>query len=155
MKKALIFTDVQEDFLRNQLDYIQMIAQRYLDHHGKEYDLVILTYWRHEGNKGENPLLLKFNGAKVIEKTTYSAITAEVEKLLKDNGIGEVHLGGVDAEGAILATMFALVDKGIEVKVMERAIASAHGKNGAAMGIARGIVGNDNVVDYGSQRVWV
>ncbi len=155
MKKALILTDVQEDFLRNQLDYIKMIAQRYLNDHGKEYDLVILTLWRHSGNKGENPLLLHYEGAKVIEKTSYSAITPDVEKLLKDNGIKEVHIGGVDAEATILATMFSLVDKGYEVKVMERVIASAHGQNGAAMGIARTIVGNENVVDYGTQRVWV
>ena len=155
MKKALILTDVQEDFLRNQLDYIEMIAQRYLNDHGKEYDLVILTLWRHSDNKGKNPLLLKFDGAKVIEKTTYSAITPEVEKLLKDNGIKEVHVGGVDAEATILATMFALVDKGFEVKIMERVIASAHGMNTSSMGIARMIVGKENVVDYGTQRVWV
>lgn len=154
MKKALILIDVQEDFLRNQLDYIKMVAQRYLNDHGKDYDLVVLTVWRHSDNQGEGTLL-QFNGASIVEKTTFSAITPEVEAMLRDKGITEVHIGGVDAEGGILATMFALVDKGFSVKVLERIVASASGRNIPSMSIVRHILGSENVVDYGTQRVWV
>ncbi|MCY0902483.1 MAG: isochorismatase family protein [Firmicutes bacterium] len=154
-KKALILTDVQDDFLGNTLDYIALVCQRYLDEHGSDYELVILTQWKHEDNENEDTLLLEYKTAKVVNKRTHSAYNDEVAALLKDAQIQEVHIGGVDAEISVLATMYRLIDEGYKVQVLERLIGSYHGRNWESMTIARHVVGEENVVALGAQRVWI
>ena len=154
-KTALILTDVQDDFLGNTLDYIAAVSQRYLDDHGDEYAAVILTYWRHEENEGENTLLIEHPQAHVVIKRNYCAYTSEVAKIFREAGIEEVHIGGVDAEMSVLSTMYRLIDEGYRVKLLERLIGSYHGRNWEAMTIARHVIGDDNVVALGSQRVWI
>ena len=154
-KRALLLLDVQDDFLGNTLDYIAALSQRYLDEHAKDYDLVVLTYWLHQENAQQNTLLLEHESAHVVTKTTYSGYNDETASLLKENGITEVHVGGVDAEMSVLATMFRLLDEKFDVKLLERLIASYHGKNTSAMGIARQVLGHDNMLPDGGQRVWI
>ncbi len=154
-KKALILLDVQDEFLGNTMDYIAALSQRYLDEHAQDYDLILLTYWVHEENKNDNTLLLNHEKAHIIAKTTYSGYNEESAALLKQHGIQEVHVGGVDAEMSVLATMFRLLDERYDVKLLERLIASQHGKNMSAMGIARHILGADHMLKDGGQRVWV
>jgi nicotinamidase-related amidase len=155
MKKALILIDVQEDFLTHTMDYIAPLSQNYLSQHGNDYDLIILTRWVHDENEGEDTLLISHHKAHVVEKRQYSAYTPETKKLLEDHGIEEVHIGGVDAEMAVLATMYALLDAGYRVKVLERLCGSYHGRNWEAMTIARHVIGEENVVFLGGGRVWV
>ena len=154
MKKALIITDIQSEFLGN-MDYIYPLCQSFLDEHGKNYDLVILTHWKHEENQDENTLLLKFNGAKVVEKRGYSAYNDEVKQLLADNGIGLVHLGGIDTDMTVLATMYNLLDAGFKVQILERIISSYSTRNWEATTIMRFVLGDENVLDLGGGRVWV
>ncbi len=154
-KKALILADVQDDFLGNTLDYIASVSQRYLDEHSDDYDLVITTRWVHSDNQNDDTLLIEHPKAKVVNKSTYSAYNEESEKLLKEAGIQEVHLGGVDAEMTIMATMYRLLDEGFKVKLLERMIASYHGRNWEALTIARHVIGDENVVALGGQRVWI
>ncbi len=154
-KKALLLLDVQDDFLGNTLDYIASLSQRYLDEHAKDYDLIVLTYWIHEENQYENTLLIEHDGAHVIHKTTYSGYNDETAALFKEHGIQEVHVGGVDAEMSVLATMFRLLDEKFEVKLLERLIASYHGRNTSAMGIAREVLGQDHMLADGGNRVFV
>lgn len=154
-KRALILTDVQDDFLGNTLDYVAAVCQRYLDEHATEYDVIILTQWKHEENADVDTLLLEHAKAHIVNKKGFSAYTPETEKLLRDNRIEEVHVGGVDAEMAVLATMYRLVDEGYKVQLLERLIASYHGRNWESMTIARHAIGDENVVALGSQRVWI
>jgi nicotinamidase-related amidase len=154
-KKALILTDVQDDFLGNTLDYIAAVTQRYLDEHADDYDLIILTQWKHDDNKDEDTLLIEHPKAHVIGKSQYSGYTGETAKLLKDNQIEVVHLGGVDAEMAVLATMYRLIDEGFKVVLLERLIGSYHSRNWESMTIARHVIGDENVVALGAQRVWM
>lgn len=154
-KKALILTDVQDDFLGNTLDYIATVCQRYLDEHGRDYDVIILTHWKHEDNESEDTLLLEHPTAHVVEKRTYSAYNEETATLLKQANIDEVHVGGVDAEMAVLSTMYRLLDEGYKVQLLERLIASYHGRNWESMTIARHVIGDENVVALGAQRVWM
>ncbi|MFC4769612.1 cysteine hydrolase family protein [Effusibacillus consociatus] len=157
MKKALILTDVQEDFLGNlgNIDYIVRLCQQYLDQSANEYDLVILTTWKHEENEGQDTLLLSHPKAKRVEKTTFSALNDEVKKLLEENKIELVHLGGMDAELTILATMFSLVDNGYKVQVLEPLLASYHARNWEATMIMKNAIGEENLLRVGGDRVWV
>jgi nicotinamidase-related amidase len=155
VKKALIVLDVQEDFLRNTLDYIAPLCQRYLNEHGGEYDAIILTRWVYDELKGTNTLIVSHPTANVVEKSSYSGYTEDTRKIFADKGIEEVHIAGVDSEGAVLATMFSCFDAGFEVKILERLVTSYHGRNWESMMIARHIVGKDNVVNTGGDRVYV
>ncbi|MDB5085981.1 MAG: hypothetical protein JWN30_2867 [Bacilli bacterium] len=154
MKKALIITDVQEDFLANS-DYMYPLCQKYLDEHGSEYDLVILTHWKHEENQDRNTLLLHFEGAVVAEKSQYSAITPEVLDILKQNGIIMVHIAGLDAEAAVMATMYSLLDNGYKVQLLERLVSSFFTRGWESTTIMRHILGDENVLIVGGGRVWL
>lgn len=154
MKKALICLDVQEDFLRNTLDYIAPLCQRFINENADQYDAIILTHWTYELIEGQDTLLLSHPKAHVIEKTTYSGLTEETQRILQENGIEEVHIAGVDSEGAVLATMFASLDAGYDTKILERLVTSYHGRNWEAMMIARHIVGADHVLNIGGGRVY-
>lgn len=154
VKKALIVLDVQEDFLKNILDYIAPLCQRYLNEHGDEYDAIILTQWVYEDLGGRRTLLLSHPKAQVVEKTTYSAFNEQTRQILESAGIEEVHIAGVDSEMSVLATMFALVDAGYHVKVLERLCTGYHGLNWEAMRIARKVVGDSNVVPVGGGPVY-
>jgi nicotinamidase-related amidase len=154
MKKALLITDIQSDFLGN-MDYIYPLCQKYLDEHGKEYDLVILTHWKHEDNENENTLLLKFQGAKVVEKRGYSAYNDEVKQLLAENNIQLVHLGGIDSDMTVLATMYNLLDAGYKVQILERLLASYSTRGWESTTIMRFVLGDENVLTVGGDRVWV
>lgn len=154
MKKALLLTDVQHDFMGN-MDYIPELCQKYLNQYGNEYDLIILTVWKHEDNEGQDTLAISHPKAKIIEKRTYSALNDEVRQLLRDHEIKLVHLGGVDAEMAVLATMYNLLDAGYHVQILERLLGSFHARGWEATTIARHVIGDENVLFKGGDRVWI
>ncbi len=153
--KGLIVLDVQEDFLRNTLDYIAPLCQRYINQHADEYAAIILTKWVYDELQGRDTLLLSHPKAHVVEKRSYSGYTEDTKKILEAEGIDEVHIAGVDSEGAVLATMFSLVDAGYDVKILERLVTGYHGRNWEAMMIARHVIGSENVLNIGGDRVWV
>lgn len=157
MKKALLLTDIQEDFLGNlgNLDYIAGLCQKYLNEEGNQYDLILLTTWKHEENEGQDTLLISHPKAKVVEKRTYSAFNEEVKRLLEEQQIELVHLGGMDAEMAVLATMYGLLDNGYKVQILEPLLASYHARNWEATTIAKHVLGDENVLRKGGDRVWV
>ncbi|WP_067931614.1 isochorismatase family protein [Alicyclobacillus kakegawensis] len=155
VKKGLILLDVQEEFLRSSLDYIARLCQKFLDEHAEDYAAVVLTRWVYDDLGGENTLLLSHPRAQVIEKSTYSGFTHEVRRILLEHGVQEVHVGGVDSELSVLATMFSLWDAGFHVKVLERLCASYHGRNWEAMMIARHAIGRENVIPLGGDRVYL
>lgn len=157
MKKALLLTDVQEDFLGNlgNLDYIAELCQKYMDAEGNNYDLIVLTTWKHEENEEQDTLLISHPKAKRVEKRTFSALNDEVKALLEEQQIEMVHLGGIDAEMAVLATMYSLLDNGYKVQILEPLLASYHARNWEATTIAKHVLGDENVLRQGGDRVWV
>ncbi|WP_018131159.1 cysteine hydrolase family protein [Effusibacillus pohliae] len=157
MKKALLLIDVQEDFLGNlgNLDYIVRLSQQYLDQNANEYDLIITTTWKYEDNEGKDTLLISHPKAKRVEKRTYSAFNEEVKKLLEEHQIELVHLGGMDAEMAVMATMYSLLDNGYKVQILEPLLASYHARNWEATTIMKHVLGEENVLRVGGDRVWV
>lgn len=154
MRKALIITDVQEDFLEN-ADYMYPLCQKYLDEHGSEYDAIVLTHWKHEENRDQSTLLLHYPGALVAEKSQYSALTPEVHQFLQDKEIELVHIAGLDVEAAVMATMYSLLDNGYHVQLLERLVSSFFTRGWESTTIIRHILGDENVLTVGGDRVWV
>ncbi len=72
--------DVQEDFLRNTLDYIAPVCQEYVNKHATEYDAIVFTRWVYEEVKGKDTLVVRHPGALVVEKTTYSGYTEDTKR---------------------------------------------------------------------------
>jgi nicotinamidase-related amidase len=154
MKKALIFLDVQEDFLGYRLEYIKTLCQRYLDEHANEYSTIIFTHWAYEDVNGCDTLLLSHPDALVVEKTAYSGLNDEVRKRLTEDEIEEIHIAGVHTELSVLATMFACIDAGYETKILEPLVAAYHGLGWDAMRIARVVIGKDNILQVGGGGVY-
>lgn len=155
VKKALVVLDVQNEFLGNTLDYIAPLCQRYVNSSANEYDAIILTHWVYKEAEGKSELLVSHPSAVTVEKHGYSGLTAETKAVFDERGIEQVHIAGVDSEGAVLATMFACFDAGYQVQILERLVASYHGRNWESMTIARHILGPENVVNIGGDRVYV
>lgn len=155
MKKALLVLDVQSEFLGNTLDYIAPLCQRYVNRSAQDYGLIITTHWVYPEAEGQSEILVTHPKAEVVEKHGYSGYTTDTKALFDENGIQEVHISGVDSEGAVLATMFACLDAGYEVKILERLISSYHGRNWESMMIARHVLGPENVVNIGGGNVYV
>lgn len=155
VNKALIVLDVQNDFLGNTLDYIAPLCQKYVNEAAKDYKVVITTQWVYPEAEGTSELLVNHLKATVVKKRGYSGFTAETRELFEQAGIEEVHIAGVDSEGAVLATMFACLDAGYKVQILERLVTSYHGRNWESMMIARHIVGPENVVNIGGDRVYL
>jgi len=155
VKKALLVLDVQNEFLGNTLDYIAPLCQRYVNNSAEEYAVIITTHWLYPEAEGKSELLVSHPKAQVVEKHGYSGYTADAKALFDEQGIQEVHIAGVDSEGAVLATMFACLDAGYDVKILERLVSSYHGRNWESMMIARHILGAENVVNIGGGNVYV
>lgn len=155
MNRALIIVDVQKEFLGERLDYIAPLCQKYLNEHGSEYDRIILTQWRHDQNRNESTLLLSHPDAVVVDKFTYSALNEDVKQILQRDEIKEIHIAGVDAELSVLATMFAAIDAGYDVSVLERLVSSFHELSWEAMRIAKKALGDDKVLRIAGGRVYV
>jgi nicotinamidase-related amidase len=154
MKKALMITDIQTEFLGN-MDYIVPICQEYLDKYGKDYDLVILTHWKHQENENENTLAISFDKAHVVEKRGYSAFIEPVKNLLEEHNIELVHLGGIDSDMTVLATMYNLLDAGYKVQILERLVSSYSTRNWESTTIMRFVLGDENVLAVGGRRTWI
>jgi nicotinamidase-related amidase len=121
-----------------------------------EYAAIVTTRWVYpQAPEGKSELLVRHKNAVVAEKRGYSGLTADVKTLFDEHGIEEVHISGVDSEGAVLATMFSCYDAGYRVKILERLVSSYHGRNWESMMIARHILGAENVVNIGGGQVYV
>lgn len=156
LNKALFVLDVQSEFLGNTLDYIAPLCQRFVNKNAEEYDVIVTTKWVYpQVPEGKSQLLVVHPKAVTVEKRGYSGLTEVTKKLFEERGIEEVHITGVDSEGAVLATMFSCFDAGYKVKILERLVTSYHGRNWESMMIARHILGPENVVNIGGDRVYV
>jgi nicotinamidase-related amidase len=154
VKKALIVLDVQSDFLRSTLDYIAPLCQRYVNAEASNYDAIVFTKWIYDEIKGKDTLVIQHQDAVIVEKTGYSGYTEATHKYFKEKNIEEIHIAGVDSEGAVLATMFSCFDAGYQVRILERLVTSYHGRNWESMTIARHILGAENILNIGGGRVY-
>ncbi len=65
---------------------------------------------------------------EIVQKTTYSACTENVIRLLRDNSITEVYLAGIDTDCCVLTTAIELFDRNIRPIVLAQYCASNGGQ---------------------------
>jgi nicotinamidase-related amidase len=137
-KKALIIIDVQSAFINKRNNYI---VKNILNHVKKtKYDLYVesvfhaekYSIWDKQTNwilpKDKNTRTLKdileeLKNKKAIhlEKTTKSVFKGSVNllKILKENGIMEIHIVGLQTNDCIIATAFEAFDSGFFTYIIE------------------------------------
>ena len=85
----------------------------------------------------------------IVDKTTYSASVHDLKKLIDIQNVDNAYICGVDTDGCVLATAFALFDLGIKPSIIIDACASNGGMeyHRAAELIMRRSFGKEQVLE--------
>lgn len=144
-KRALIIVDMQAGFLPDHAQWIIPNIKEVIEK--GNYKLYVEAMFHADaGSLWEKqtgwtfklePTILEvkesFSGKPsiLVTKTTKSAFQGDVDlvTLLKEKGIEEVHIVGVDANDCVLATAFDSFDAGFFTYVIEEGIESSNGEN--------------------------
>lgn len=142
--RALVLVDLQAGFVEEDPG-LRAVAERAAEHaqeRGDDYVIVAASrfrnepgsaYWRLVGHDmvDEDEVALvpavAALDAFVVDTPTYSSATPELVQRLRDLGVVEVHVCGVDTDQCVLATVFGLFDAGFEPVVLEDLVQSASG----------------------------
>lgn len=138
MAAALIIIDVQKGFIGAttahvparvealQGNYATVVATRFVNPEGSAHRRLI--GWRRFA-PGSADTELAFAPAaqvRVVDKVTYSCLTAEVRGILAASGADEVHLAGIATDNCVLASAIAAFEAGLTPVVLAEACGS-HG----------------------------
>ncbi len=135
MKKALLVIDVQAYFLERSPKDLPARIAGYI--RSSNYDFLGFTVFRnvngsnweksldwHKSKTDEEVALASefsdlVTPENTFEKHTYSALKhGSLLDLLKNKGIEEIHLCGIDTDACILATAYDAFDQGFRVKIL-------------------------------------
>lgn len=135
MKTALLVVDVQTYFLARAPKDLPTNIVHHIE--ASSYDFVAFTLFRNQdGSNWEKSLgwyKSKTNKevklppelstlaskSNTFEKHTYSALKHDqLLNTLRDRGIDEVHICGIDTDACVLATAYDAFDQGFRVKVL-------------------------------------
>lgn len=148
MKKALFVIDVQNYFINKSNKNLPKKIYQYIKKNKKSFQLIIFTQFINSPSSSvyrflnwkecskppsiniveELKPMLKYG--KIFSKSFYSALKIpQVNNLLKQYKIQEIHLCGLDADCCVLATAFDAFDQGYKVKVLKTLTTSSSKKN--------------------------
>ena len=138
MKKALVVIDFQKGFLTKHTSSLPKKMRKFIEQHRADYNLILFTQYRNRpgSNFVRNLKWRRFMSEKeygifdelrdltskdnLFPKYTYSSfVTEEVSSVLKQNGISEVHLAGIDTENCVLTFARDAFDRGYKVVVLK------------------------------------
>ncbi|MBU1202483.1 cysteine hydrolase [Patescibacteria group bacterium] len=138
MKKVLVIIDVQKGFISEHTKGLATRIKKFVEKNHKKYSLILFTQhinnnksylYRNLGWKGfmkeeEYGLMDEIaelaKSKKVFIKDTYGAfVNKKIESLLKNKGIKEVHLAGIDTENCVLTFARDAFDRGFNVVVFK------------------------------------
>lgn len=129
--RVLLIIDVQEPFLsektRDAVDFIQELLRR------ERFRRVIQTCWRnYPGSRYETQLgyrlgmetrpWLRCPDAKILTRSTYSAVSEELLSLIRKED--EIYVTGLETDACVLATLFDLWDHGFSFRVCRKGVAT-------------------------------
>lgn len=86
--------------------------------------------------------------ATIIDKSTYSCVTAPLLERLRKETIGRVHLCGIATDSSVLMTAVDLFQAGIEPVVLAHACGSptGHGDHQSGLLILKRLIGDKQVI---------
>ena len=127
MERVLLVIDMQNAFINEHNMHTVDNLKLLLDKKPNVFDTCIFTRYINSEDTACNKLLgysgcwkgtygvditekLQGYATKVIDKTTYGAITLDIACYLRDNQIDTVFIAGVDTDACVLATAYQLFD---------------------------------------------
>lgn len=161
--KLLIIIDAQEGFMNEEN---RTISNDIIEHvKNEKYDLIIATRFinkiesLHHKDSCRREMTMLSPKAKLVEgigeladitimKSTYTALTNDVDRLIKKNGLKEVYICGFNIESSIMATALHLFDKEIRPSILSKLCGTMNEENikQNALMILANAVGKENVV---------
>jgi nicotinamidase-related amidase len=158
-KAALLIVDVQAGFINEgtrhvvdaisnlQASYQTRIATRFVNYEGSPFREIM--GW-HRFYPGSPEVELGFSpapGTIVLDKGVYTCVNESFLGLLRDRGIDEVHLCGIDTDICVTKCAVDLFEKSIRPVVLADYCASHGGRefHEAALKILRRYIGSRNI----------
>ncbi len=144
MKKALIVIDVQNYFINEHTEHIPGLISNHLSR--QNYDLLIFTSFINKTDSNfsrilewdkcfdapdtdiVNELINRNQNIHIIRRSSYSAVTNELEQLLNFSQIHQAFICGIDTDACVIATAFDLFDLGYNFEIIEELCASTEGE---------------------------
>ena len=161
--KLLFIIDVQNGFINENTQQIPEDIIKHINNYN--YDLIIATrfinkvdsLYQTELNMKEmtmlSPKTKLAHGISeladiVIMRSTYTALTEDVKRLLKKNELKQVYLAGLNIESSIMATAFNLFDRDIKPIILSQLCGTVRGEamKQSALDILEHNIGKDNIL---------
>ena len=158
--RALLIVDVQVGFVNDatrhilpkvvalQSQYEHVYATRFVNAEGSPYRK-LLDWHRFYANSGDVPLAFEpVDGVQVIDKHVYTCITPDFLRDLRDKGIEEVAICGIDTDACVTQCAVDLFQHGIRPVLLSEACASHAGAeyHDAALRILARLIGKKQIV---------
>lgn len=161
--KLLLVIDVQNGFINENTKQVPEALIKHVKNY--HYDLIIATrfinkvdsLYQTELNMKEMTMLSpKTKLAQgigeladiVIMRSTYTALTEDVIRLLSKNALDQVYIAGLNIESSIMATAFNLFDRDIKPIILSQLCGTAKGENmkQSALEMLAHNIGKDNIL---------
>lgn len=144
-RKAILVVDAQNGFNRNKYTskvcrdiikevnrekYDYIVTSKFINKKGSPFMEIMDWHKMTEDDKEDIDVISNIEDISdlIVKKDTYSAVTDILLGTLRNEGIGEIFLVGMDSEACVYATALGLFDNGIKPKVIENLCASSGGK---------------------------
>ena len=158
--RALLIVDVQVGFVNDatrhivpkvealQKRYVHVYATRFINVEGSPYRR-LLDWHRFYAGSDDVPLAFEpVDGAVVLDKHVYTCVTPDFLRDLRDKGIEEVAICGIDTDACVSACAIDLFENGIRPVLLSDACASHAGAeyHEAALRILARLIGKRQIV---------
>ena len=131
-----------------QRQYGHVYATRFINAEGSPYRK-LLDWHRFYADSDDVPLAFQpVDGVIVLDKNVYTCVTADFLKDLRDKGIDEVAICGIDTDACVSACAVDLFENGIRPVLLSDACASHAGAeyHDAALRILARLIGKRQIV---------
>ena len=161
--KCLMVIDVQNGFLNSKTKHIVKRIHKLIEEHN--WDKIIATQFINKENSGFIDIMgweemmnkpdidveekISREADIVVQKNGYSALTAEVERIIIENKIKEIYIVGVDTDGCVLSTTIDLFEYNVKPFVLKHYCASTGGVliHRAGLKILKRTIGKHQVIN--------
>lgn len=160
MKSLLLVIDLQNAFINKKTQNLPQKIEKIIK--TKKYNEVAFTKFINSKDSifvkklnynrcldsDDVKIVIDTGDNKVINKTIYSTVNAELIKFIKEKAIDKIFLCGIDTECCILKTAFDLFELGYDVYVLKDYCGCTHGKirHNNALNILKRNIGKDYVI---------
>jgi len=160
MSSCLVIIDVQKGLINEASKHIPGIVQdlqnqydsvfvfRYVNPPHSPYRTLLSWNKFSQGSEETELAFTPRSGAEVVVKGLYSCMNDAFLRRLKELGVSEVHLCGLDTNACVLKTAVDLFELGLRPVVLSSACASHSGKDlhDAALTILERLIGPRQIV---------